>query len=120
MEIPLGSAWPLKTDYINLFVAPNRIGVYMLGPGNIERPEQVQRVGRSEDCLNERLKDYIGEYTHFRFATCEDMVTAYQWECELYHRYRPGDNVIHPDQPEDMLCSCPVDGCEHSRPDSYK
>lgn len=108
----------LDNDTIDANVAKNRKGVYGLdrGAGGFK----VYYVGRSDSCLNDRLKRHVGEkyrgstYRWFKFAYASSEEEAYNMECECYH-YHGGkeelDNEEHPKKPEGRTdLKCPVCG----------
>lgn len=66
------------------------------------------RVGRSDYDLNDRLKDHLGSYKHFKYGFWKTPAEAYAHECRLYHDFSPPDNAIHPDRPEGSTLRCPV------------
>jgi hypothetical protein len=95
--------YPLTNQSIDQYVAKNRIGNYALGVYG-SNLFAVKYAGRSDTCLNSRLKQYPGSpgYTHFMFSYAASAVQAYQKECINFHDYSEYrlDNAIHPDKPE--------------------
>ena len=72
-------------------------------------------VGRSDDDVNERLKQWVGEksnrYTHFKFSYATSPKTAFEKECRNYHNFGKSDkldNEYHPQRPEETNWKCPV------------
>lgn len=106
--------YTLNESNINSIVDMNNIGAYSLGPLNTGGETlTVKRVGRSDVNLNKRLKDYIGDYSHFVVRFCASVQESYETECKLYHKFNPSDNAYHPDKPTGTNYSCPVTGCPH-------
>jgi hypothetical protein len=100
--------YKLTENSINSYVAET-IGNYALG--NTENNQfTVLYVGRSDNNLNQRLKDHLSEgYLEFKFSTATNVIAAYRKECKNYHDFKPRDNKIHPDKPDGLeLLSCPV------------
>jgi hypothetical protein len=90
------------------------IGVYVLDRNNNETFE-VHYVGRSDVDISVRLSDHIGKgYTRFKYGYLKTAKEAYELECRIYHDFNPPDNVIHPDAPEGLNCTCPVASCSSS------
>jgi len=72
-------------------------------------------VGRSDDDVNERLKQWVGEkpnrYTHFKFSYATSPKAAFEKECRNYHDFGESDkldNEYHPQRPEGTNWECPV------------
>jgi len=95
---------------INLNVGGIGPGAYALGYLNDAGNLVVQRVGRSDNDLSNRLHDYIGQYRVFKFAFFNSAKDAFEKECQLYHDFMPEDNINHPDRPTATNYSCPVCG----------
>lgn len=60
-------------------------------------------VGRSDDDVNGRLKDWVGKkpnrYTHFMFSYAASSEAAFEKECRNYHDFGENeklDNEYHP------------------------
>jgi hypothetical protein len=102
----LYGTYPLTNQGINGAVTSVSAGVYLLGTptqGGIA-PE---RVGRAIYNVNQRLHDYIGEYTHFAFAYCANAYAAFLAECELWHDFGGKNNPLHPDREKGQDWKCP-------------
>ena len=83
-------------------------GAYALGKANAEGVFLVYRVGRSDEDVGGRLKDYVNEwYPQFLFGYYSSPRAAFEKECNLYHDFSPPDNIIHPDRPEGSNWRCP-------------
>lgn len=85
-------------------------GAYALGAVNSGGVFEIRRVGRSDTDLNDRLKDHLGHYQHFKYGFFNTKLEAYQRECTMFHEFSPPDNVIHPDAPNGLFVTCPVCG----------
>lgn len=105
-----GPYW-LTSSSIDHRVTKTSPGVYELfrsydGP--------VKYVGRSDDDLNARLKQWVNkDYSYFKFEYCSSSKAAFEKECRLYH-YHGGseklDNKIHPQKPAGSNWKCPTCG----------
>ena len=84
--------------------------VFALGPVKNQR-FHLQRVGHADGDLAEFLRPYIGQYPAFRFKFYRSTRSAYNKECELYHAFKPRDNVDHPEKPKNTKFTCPVPSC---------
>ncbi len=106
----LRGPFPLTHQGINDNVNKTFPGTYTLG--KIKIPTYyIARVGRSDDDVNRRLHDYIGDYEQFKFEYYPSPKAAFDKECLLYHDFKPPDNKIHPDRPSGTNWKCPV--CDH-------
>jgi hypothetical protein len=105
--------FPLTTTSIDENAAGIAPGAYALGTKNKEGGFSVSYVGRSDDDLNGRLKQHVGEYTHFKHAFYKTSKEAFAKECILYHDFSPPDNQVHPAKPTGTKYQCPVSGCEN-------
>jgi hypothetical protein len=88
-------------------------GAYALGHINGNDVFIVSYVGRSDNDLNGRLKQWINEknYKQFKYDYFPSPKSAFEKECHLYHDFggkEKLDNEIHPDRPEDTNWECPV------------
>lgn len=84
-------------------------GVYEL---SVSKGGPVRYVGRSDDDLNGRLKQWVGsKYNYFSFEYCSSPKAAFEKECTLFH-YHGGteklDNDRHPDRPAGTNWQCPA------------
>lgn len=106
----LHGPYPLTDAAINSNVLGMGPGAYALGASGSFTGISVQRVGRSDVDLNGRLHNYVGEYSSFEYGFFDTPQAAFRKECELYHREKPADNIIHPDSPTGMALSCHICG----------
>ena len=105
----------LLNNDIDKEVTNTSAGVYVL---TTSWTDGVLYVGRSDDDLNKRLKDHVGEtsptkkkiYFWFKYEYASSPKSAYEKECRLYHTLNPPDNKKHPDKPEGTTYPCPVCG----------
>jgi len=97
----------LAFDTIERELPPAVCGVFALGYVDPSGTFRVQRVGRGDDLRN-GLRQLIGSSTRFKFAKSVSPQAAFERECELFHRFRPPGNIIHPDRPKGTDWLCPV------------
>ena len=71
-------------------------------------------VGRSDDDINKRLKQWLDKkpekYTHFKFSYATSPKAAFEKECKNYHDFGESkklDNEYHPKRPEGTNWKCP-------------
>lgn len=107
----LNGPYALTTEKIDEVVTKKSPGAYALGYSK-EGTFYIDRVGRSDKDVNDRLKDYADEYKQFKYGYYSSAKAAFEKECQLYHDFKPKDNTIHPDRPEGTDYDCPVDGCD--------
>lgn len=102
----LSGPFVLTAEEVDRLVEPDRIGAYALGYLTDEG-FLVERIGRSDNDLNGRLKSYLDEYPIFKASYFATSKAAFEKECNLYHDFSPADNVIHPDRPDGTTWLCP-------------
>ena len=106
------TGWPesftLNKDTISSVVTRVSPGAYALGTLNGDT-FYVAYVGRSDGDLAQRLKFWVGRYTHFKAGYSESPRAAFIKECNLYHDFGEHelDNKVHPDRPENSSWKCP-------------
>ena len=66
-------------------------------------------VGRSDDDVNGRLKDWAGKTKSplFKFSYADSVEEAFEKECNNYHDFNPLGNTSHPARPEGKKWECP-------------
>jgi len=96
--------YELTNEKIDLVVTRKSPGKYALG----RSPFSVLYVGRADDDLNARLKQWVNKYTHFKFTYATSPKDAFEKECKNYHNFKPTDNKVHPDRPDGTDWKCPV------------
>ncbi|MEE2745933.1 MAG: hypothetical protein VX617_03515, partial [Pseudomonadota bacterium] len=74
----------------------------------------IQKVSHADGDLAHELKKYLGSYQLFRYKFCRSTRSAYNKECELFHIFKPKDNLHHPVRPKNTKFECPVDLCKLS------
>ncbi|MYC24511.1 MAG: hypothetical protein F4X56_01165 [Gammaproteobacteria bacterium] len=112
LEKNVSESYELDSNVVNFRVAEGRLGVYILGQtAETWSDFYVQRVGRSDEDLNERLRQHAREkkYPEFMFMYCGSLKENFDWECFLYHEFDPKllHNVYHPDRPDGEDWPCP-------------
>lgn len=98
----------ISTENIDKHVEKNKIGNYALG--YMKNGSFVPKyVGRSDNDLNTRLKDYIDtKYKRFKFMYQTSKRNAFIKECENYHDFIDQlDNKNHPRKPDNAKWICP-------------
>ena len=101
----------LLSEYeIHHNIVGGEIGVYALGFTGKDGVFYIDRVGRSEKTLTATLKKYEGMYKEFKFRFYATEKAAYEKECDLFHSFKPRDNVAHPRGQKGTRLKCPVCG----------
>lgn len=84
-------------------------GVFAFGLLNAQaRVGVIAAIGRSDADLRREIERGIGHYDAFLFATCRSPGTAFDLECELYHRLQYRPDFRHPAAPQGSDWLCPV------------
>lgn len=102
----------LTAEKIDEVITVTSAGAYALGSLNKTTNNFVpEYVGRSDDDINKRLKDWVGQYSHFKYRYYSTNKAAYEKECRLYHDWKKQlDNKVHPAKSEGTDWKCPVCG----------
>jgi hypothetical protein len=104
----LRGPFKLDNDTIDKEVTTKSAGAYALGYLDEERAFVPKYVGRSDDDVNKRLKDWVGKYAYFKFEYYGSPKAAFEKECNLYHDWKDQiDNKTHPDRPDGSDWQCP-------------
>jgi hypothetical protein len=104
--------YELNTSSIEHNLEARKVGNYWLYLTNETGESVVKYVGRSDKCLNKRLKRHVsnGKYDCFSFQysiTHPKIKNAFDIECREYHLFNDRiDNVIHPDAPRHLPYTC--------------
>ena len=97
----------LNDETINSVIMKASPGVYVLGYVGIGGfiPKYV---GRSDDDISEKLKNWIGgKYSKFKYDCYDSVQAAFAKECDLYHDWLEQlDNEKHPERPVNTDCEC--------------
>ena len=93
----------LDDHTISTAVRETAPGVYALDRSS-QGGFSASYVGRSDSDLRASLRQHVGSYRFFKYAYCASAAAAFEAECELYHEYRPADNLVHPSHGPDGKC----------------
>lgn len=111
-SLDMSGSYDLTDDEINRIVIETNPGNYAIGRVDDKGTFLVSRVGRSDDDVNGRLHDHVGDYKKFKYSYAPSAKAAFEKECKNYHDFTPPDNKIHPDKPNGTNLKCPI--CQHS------
>jgi hypothetical protein len=106
MNTLLDGPYDLTFDSLQNELPKSRAGVFALGHVDARGTFRVQRVGRDERDLQERLCGMIGSGTMFKYAIVSTAKEAFDLECDLFHKFRPPSNIMHPDRPRGSEWKC--------------
>lgn len=100
---------PYPLSKLEVVVDSESIGVYVLSRGG----QHVHYVRRPDADLRARIRKSAqpDSCTYFWFGYESSPMNAYKAECELWHKYQPPDNLIHPAVPAGANWRCPTAGC---------
>lgn len=101
---------PLSNAGIDSAVRGVGPGAYALGEIASNGNFVVNYVGRSDENLNDRLKDHVGNYQTFKYGFFQNAEGAYRKECAMYHDFSPSGNSVHPARPKGSQFTCSVCG----------
>jgi hypothetical protein len=101
----------LETKSVDSDVKQDRFGNYNLGILSEDGEFIIRYVGRSDTCLNSRLKKWCGKryYTHYTVTYPHTIKQCFEIECRDFHLLNNQiDNIIHPRKPRLLdIFSCP-------------
>lgn len=106
MKSHLEGPYDLSFDCLEYTIPRQSVGVYAIGHVDAAGVFRVQRVGRDEVDVKERLRCLIGSGNKFKYALAPNAYTAFDMECELFHRLKPPSNITHPDRPRASGWKC--------------
>lgn len=67
-------------------------------------------VGSGGSDLKQKLRQYIGTASHFKFKHFISPRAAFEKECEMFHTFMPNGNFLHPGRPAAENWKCPTCG----------
>jgi hypothetical protein len=91
------------------------IGAYALGDANGSVLQIVRYVGRSDNDLSARLKQWVGKYNSFKYGHYNTTKAAFEKECTMFHDFGGTvklDNDVHPARPKGTSYDCPNPNCD--------
>ena len=107
----LNGPYALTDDSIDKTVLSNKIGAYALGSVGQDGTFYVSYVGRSDEDVNKRLHQHIGENPQFKFEYFPTVKANYEKECRLFHDFPNARNLVHPKKPDNQAwLTCPIWG----------
>lgn len=108
-QIRLNGPYSLLCDALNDELVEDCPGVFALGYTDYSGRFCVTFVGSAGRDMKSKLRRYIGTAAQFKFRHFPDERQAFEKECELFHRFMPFKNFLHPERPEGTTWQCP--GC---------
>ncbi len=105
----LNGPYTLSEKTIDRVITQTSPGTYVLGYSE-NSTFYVKYVGRSDNDINSRLRDWVGKYSQFKFGYFGSPKAAFDRECTIYHDFGASeqlDNKIHPQRPENTDWQCP-------------
>ena len=109
----LEGPYSLSTEKVDEVVKIMSPGTYVLERNSSPDSFVVNYVGRSDNNLNSRLKNWVGVngYKRFKFGYLGSPKAAFEKECTIYHDFGGADanldNEKHPQRPEGTNWQCP-------------
>jgi hypothetical protein len=100
----------LTTHNVDAVVRGKGPGAYALGRTDANGAFIVSYVGRSDEDLNGRLKDWVNtKYAQFKYGFFDSPKAAFEKECQIFHDFggtKLLDNDIHPARPKGTGWRC--------------
>lgn len=85
-------------------VAP---GAFVLGHKGPDGRFYVDFIGRADRDIRDKLLQFIGAGSLFKYRCTSSAEAAFEAECELFHDFKPPGNRMHPDRPAGVNWECP-------------
>ena len=108
-SLGMSGPYELTKEKIDSVVTRTSPGNYALGRKKNDT-FYVNYVGRSDDDVKSRLKDWVGKYKHFKCSYATSAKSAFEKECRNYHDFggkEKLDNDVHPQRPSGKDWKCP-------------
>lgn len=101
--------YKLNNETIDAKVTRTSPGNYALGSRSEKGGFIPGYVGRSDDDVNGRLKNWVGKTRRplFKFRYATSAMAAFKKECNNYHDFKPSGNTSHPARPRNSNWKCP-------------
>ncbi|HJU31958.1 MAG TPA: hypothetical protein VJ740_10895 [Hyphomicrobiaceae bacterium] len=97
----------LTFDGIDAVVAEKAPGVFALGRVDRDGRFCVSHIGRSDEDIKARLRDFIGSDSLFKYGYSPSSEAAFLKECELFHDVAPPRSRVHPGRMRGTSWECP-------------
>ena len=106
---------PFRLSYegIDVAVRKEMPGVFALGSMDNAGRFCLSKVGRSDVNVKEALRMFIASESLFKFSYEAGAERAFFKECELFHKFRPQGNMLHPSRPAGTALTCPHCQADH-------
>ena len=113
-KLYMDGPYELTRESIDNTVTRTSPGNYALGR-DTKKGLLVYYVGRSDDDVGGRLRDWVGEkparYAYFKYSYATSPKAAFEKECQNYHEFggkEKLDNASHPQRSEGTDWECPT------------
>jgi hypothetical protein len=103
----LNGPYELAFDVIQDEIAESRPGAYALGYTDARGRFCITFVGSAKGDLKASLNERIGTAHQFKFSYFQSEKAAFEKECELFHKFMPPGNFLHPERPASANWRCP-------------
>jgi len=110
-SLNMNGPYDSSNEEVDRVITKTSAGNYALGYTNDEGTFIVKYVGRSDDDVNDRIKDWVDEYKKFKYSYASSSKAAFEKECKNYHDFGGSeslDNKIHPDRSDNTDWKCPI------------
>jgi hypothetical protein len=77
----------LTAENIRIAVTATLPGAYALGHTDDTGTFIVEKVGRSDESINKKLRDFADCYMQFSYEYYPSAIAAFERECDLHHKF---------------------------------
>jgi hypothetical protein len=103
----LRGQFDLAADAIEEELVDDCPGAYALGFIDLRGRFSITFVGSAGEDLKAKLREHIGTASKFKFRHYTMHKQAFEKECEMFHRFMPAGNFLHPSRPPGADWTCP-------------
>lgn len=108
-SLNMNGPYKLDTKTIEEQVTKTSSGNYALGRKKKNGKFGIGYVGRSDTDVKKRLKRWVSDKIRplFKFSYATSPKAAFEKECQNYHDFKPPENDVHPQRPDNTNWKCP-------------
>lgn len=103
----LRGPFELSFEAVTGVVKPHSRGVFALGESRGPERFLISYVGAGYADVRHDLLARIGTAPMFKFGISQSAEVAFLEQCDLFHRFRPNGNFVHPERPPGSRLACP-------------
>lgn len=103
---PLHGPYPLIYDSVEDELVEDCPAVFVLGYTDSLGRFCITYVGSAGADAKRVLRNLVGTANQFKFRHYADRKAAFDHECEIFHKFMPRGNFLHPERPSGSRWPC--------------